>query len=1790
MSDDSKPILGQLQFEHSTPSGARETRIVENTAFYSPLILWISTLPGQGDSPLTAPPKWVFIPWKSRSGYPVGPGSVLTNISHGYMGSTGDVNQYPSFVNAAFNTAKYNKFRQTPATLNFSQANQSRVIGAVGAVGGYFYEQGENSILSLTEIPLDITSIGPVYIHPPYTSSVTVTSGQAWVQLTSTGFYSGHYPWYAGKLDFVRIETGADKGMYRVSSEGTANGKLFLTHLDGTAFSGQATATVTATFSHRRAYYNEAGVIWSGLGGLTISGKYQPGDVRDSYQLRIIFEKNGTTVAGDQQGSYYFSLKPYTHNDSDWVTGSTAQGSARQNPFIFVPGSTWYYLPLYDYNFEAGNGGTGAFGGGVNGYAYDQVSNRLWWILEKTASGGSSLVYWNWRTAEGWREVADGSNTPANPGELSPAVTLAKVLRGIDIGSDGTIYVTGFHTTGGFGGLTMVKRDLTTQQWTTTTGTPNFFPFSTAGAGVVDKSRYRSFANIDTTVLTDTIEDIAGTTFTQSDVGRAFKVNSGDDAGTYLISVVTDNNTIQVTTMAGGAVSFAGSTGVTGQIGDRIYLFNVTAPGYTAGKLLYMESLAPGYFLEKTPGSMTNGRQYAGISVLGMPQKACVDQRNGNLYYISADTQAQVNKYDPTTNTFSFRTTTNLTTPAGSPTGSLGSGVNFLSLSINEKFDELWIGGSYGHVRIDVTDFTSTTLFRRYFGRDDSTTSYQNPAGVYHRSGDNSVNNADIDAASCYMVGPDGKMYATQWSAATNGPLWTTLTIFNRESDSWQSCLPVNGSLGSDSTYLGSGICMPDGWIFALYPFESGTTQEKGVMFPVEVDYQWIGSAWVPKQVVRNSLPNFDGSDTICPGLQAKPLHSAAADLIYGVKVAFTPQGGAAPPNNEFLGRAGVVKPTAIAAVRTDGATGAGDIFTGTSFQSTDEKKYLRLHGGTNVGVYIIKTFTNVTTVVLQKLNGAAFVGASESGLTYSVWDMGAAGTNAGIENATVLLADGLSKDSSQDLNGFNYEIYAQKVVVSDQAEAIKCCTQIIGPPGSVGHNVYHSFYAKAGSNWSPAEGAHKALEALVTDGNALTDGLIDKILRGTEANAAATQPLITAGTDNWYGTNPDSAVTGYGTSVDFGAAVEVGSVLMRFWGNQGDAPSYTMSVAVDSGLLGMLYNTNSTPVASSTVRFSGVANLSTTLNTTTISLTSGDFLSAVTVGPFSNGDIAQFGNTITAPASTFTGHDGKVLQITAGAAAGDLGYYRIVSVDGTGAIATIRSLDVSAKAWTATATGVTWQIYGNAVREEDRICIPNLGSATSRLVVERLLTTTTAQVRIPARATASAQSFDVIAPTWNVVKRLAHPVQHPPANPVEQFNNGTWMSGDGQEDFTHNAYKVFFDLSDLSSAQRTARYWKWTAMTRYAGATNAHRDWLCSFEFYTPAGKLIGATSYNRLDTVDSEPDFIFASVNRLDFIQSTSTAMGTGFNGNVDLGGTNGDVVTPTTGGNKFLGFQVRAPITDGVADVGTNTFNSATAAFDNSDIGRFIRLVTAPTNIGTYPYLRISSVSTPTQVIVTTPAGNAVAFAAESGITFTMHEGINTGVSTPDYINFGAVGSGNEHSILSVSDDLETITLNNPTFTSLSGVAFEIRRRALDYAAATPAPTASLTARIVRHELTTGSYPQQPGDVCCDTRGFLRFYGNDVGSGNQRTDGVTTISTGTFGGTGFCKDDEGRILHILTGDDKGPYKISTFGSSTSVTVVNSFTGAAVSFTNSESTLTYRIYGERRFRASRYVTGLRA
>ena len=65
---------------------------------------------------------------------------------------------------------------------------------------------------------------------------------------------------------------------------------------------------------------------------------------------------------------------------------------------------------------------------------------------------------------------------------------------------------------------------------------------------------------------------------------------------------------------------------------------------------------------------------------------------------------------------------------------------------------------------------------------------------------------------------------------------------------------------------------------------------------------------------------------------------------------------------------------------------------------------------------------------------------------------------------------------------------------------------------------------------------------------------------------------------------------------------------------------------------------------------------------------------------------------------------------------------------------------------------------------------------------------------------------------------------------------------------------------------------------------------------------------------------------------------------------------------------------------------------------------------------------------------------------------------------------------------------------------------------------------------------------------------------------------------------------VFYVQSGADKGIYEISAYSNSTTITVKNHYTGAATSFTANASTLTYQIFGDRRFRISKYVTGLRA
>jgi len=212
------------------------------------------------------------------------------------------------------------------------------------------------------------------------------------------------------------------------------------------------------------------------------------------------------------------------------------------------------------------------------------------------------------------------------------------------------------------------------------------------------------------------------------------------------------------------------------------------------------------------------------------------------------------------------------------------------------------------------------------------------------------------------------------------------------------------------------------------------------------------------------------------------------------------------------------------------------------------------------------------------------------------------------------------------------------------------------------------------------------------------------------------------------------------------------------------------------------------------------------------------------------------------------------------------------------------------------------------------------------------------------------------------------------------------------------------------------------------------------------------------------------------------------------------------------------------------------------------------------------------------VTWPGGSP-----ETGVNFAIHEGINYGGTYPD--KFAFTSDQREFTILTLNDALTIITISETLQPARTSQAWEIRRAAYDTSSATTEPTKY--ARLVRPQST---YPVQSGDVCHDSRGHHRFFTEDIGSGYQRADGSIAGGSGAFAGTGFSPDDVGRLLYIDTGANLGIYEVSVFTSTTAVTMKNHYTGAAVSLTADAGPVTYRVFGDRRFRLAKYVTGLRA
>ena len=1678
-----------------------------------------------------------------------------TLATHGIFEQSFGTGNYPANTSAGLSVYDYRKFRATGTVSTINSSAVPRVIGSVAAIdpnsGPASYTQwgGGDIVMSLTDVPRDYSQIGITYVHPTHSGAFTVTTstGLSYVTYTNGNAIVDTILMEPHAFGMIRIETGSDAGFYFVHMRDPSNNRLYLRNLDGTMFSALASATVNAqACPGRRAFFNEVSVIPLSVGQVETSGRFFSRNLRESFNVRFVFEKSGSVAtAGAQQGSYFVRMMPYTHGDG--IIGVYGDYASGIDFGFFNSGSP---TAPFGFNF---------FDGGVTGYAFDKTNQRIFFGYTN-ASGQSGIAYWKWKTCEGFKELANYLGTPYNGASITPAINLGgpSPIISTDAGSNAWAYFGINHASGANGGIAIIKPDLTTLQYNTGNGFPN----SQCYGAVVDKSRTRTGTAGDASTNGSNQITSASAAFTDADIGRAIKLTGlGADSGTYKIATRVSGTAVTVQTMAGGAVTFTSQSGGTFEIGDRLYLFfNNGTTG--AGKINYMEQLVPGTFLTRTV-TMTNGATITTHNRVGCPQKCVVDQTTGNVYWLSTDTQHQINKYDVTANTHSFRTIADVQSPSGG-TGTISNLTQFTAIFVNPMFDELWVGSDQGHIKLVLSNFTGSGN-KRYFGNDQTT--YANPSG-FSRSDGSSVEANNTRFVQAYWGLPDGKVW-TFLSSSVNADV----AVYGRNEDSW--FFKINWATNAGS------ITVPQfvddvGRSFVVCPGAASTS--RWVLGAYELDYQWdnANTRWIPKEVVLGPLPNKETSDTISPGCAAKPLHSSYDDVLYGLTVRFTPQGGATPANNEFLGRAGVTGSS-----RTDGATtSASATFTGSSFVSGDVGRLIRIESGADANVYKITGFTNSTTITLSNMVGSSFsASATASSLTYSIWDLGTPGSNAGPEVASVLLADGFAKDNTQDISGITYETYLFKTVLYENDEGIKFCVPSnVGPPGSLGMTTYYETFARATPQYDAAVVNHRALPGSpLTNGDHFLDNFVDKVLDGT--NGRANMYSSPSNPNIWYGNLANSSVLGCSPIVDLGADADVGFVIIR--GQQVSASNLGLAnTATSHGLIANLFNASDAggaPVASSSIRITGSGNFNTTANTSTVSLSSGDFLGSITTGPNSDGSITSGGNTFSAAGGTFVSGDaGKILKVTSGT---DVGSYRIVSVAGGGASVTVRNLDQSTKQWTASGSSITYEVRDGA-QELDMLCSPSLASPTHKLLIERLLSTTSAQVRTPPNASLSNQNYQCVRPTWTDVKRVSQSTE---ATAPDVKNNSTFVSIDGREQYATYDFKIFMDLTDLASSKRTGRYWKLGMTPRFASNSPHSGDFrFTGWEFYKTDGTRLGVLPYQFNDSALQNSDFLSTQVSRVDFIQSSNTAVGGSYNGVASLGGANGDTIT-LSGGNKFLGFQVRSKLTDGNPISGGGTFNSASGTFVVADVGRFLKIDSGANSGSIY---RIASRASSTQVTLVTPTGTSVVFGStETSIDFTIPEGIANGGSAPDFINLGSVNGTNEFTISAINDALTQITILESGQAALSGQSWEIRRRGFDTSSSTT--EAGKTARITRPETV---YPIQTGDICADSRGALRFYSEDIGAAATRSDGSITGGSGVFTGSLFTQDDVGRILVITTGANKGVYRISVFTSATSITVVNAYTGAAVSFTADAGPVTYKMYGERRFRLAKYVVTLRA
>lgn len=1664
----------------------------------------------------------------------------------------------------------YRRIRRTATAWAWGKANPRQAVGAILLNRG----NTTNAPGTVAAVDIPVRGIGIPWLHPAITggtcsigiggvggaSYVHTFASQNGALLAYT--FTGH-----NANCYVRINSGPDAGLYRARTfDGIASpNRIYLSNLDGTHFvaaGGVQTGVSVTVFARVLPYFNEStgGVIPQSQGPVSFAGSFDPGENRTSYMFRLYYEKSGSpNPAGGAhlKGSYWFAVRPYVYGGAN-VTTIAADGDRGD-----LAASA---IGLQGGGLAAGSMSAG-FVGGCPGMVLDRTNQRLWGLTDNGTL--SSLWWWLYKTPECLHEAWSNSGTPNDP--IAALTGLTGRMRGIDIDTDGNVYA----ALGGSAsaGIYKITPALAVTRWlySSLAGATN------AVNGVkIDKTRNRSTAAGTVSTAAGTgiqTVTVTGGAFTQADVGRAITLSGGSaDNGTYKIAAYVSATQVTVSTLAGGNVTFTGTSNSGAmKIGDRIYIFWNDALAWAGSttsniKLAYMETEAFGTILQTADCAVTasTGRTlYDGHATWrGNAPPAAIDPGTGNLFWVSSDTAQRINRFNVTSRTVSQKTVAGFTEPADAsvvaePTVCYGIGVN-----PHASFREVWLATDVGIIRFspDHADLSTLTTgayayalasnqYRRYVG-DGSSTAYTQPANYARPAG---CITSVVGAFGGVFFGLDGKVYLTH--ALENGIVQyqRDLDFFTRAS--WQTGTAYPGSSSAAQGVLAT----PYGEVVVMVP--SVTASVCITIGSMLTDYQWITGAWTAKEFIRGVIPDA----TSQPEGLCKDLHTTTDDLLFGVKVAFST--GIGTDAVQAIGRMSQKQ-----AVQTDGSWSGGN-FKGSNFTAADVGRLLRVESGANPGIYRVTAYVDAFTITVQTLARGAFAPANSSPNNYTLWDLGTSA--AGAEVCTCLAANGIAPDNTQDVNEITTEFYFAKTVLSDQVEAIKVALAGLPPAGSAGVTAYWDSFPAGVNNVSPGIPGGLALSANTVS---LKEQVLGYVIgapaqEGTADRGSVLGPVSMGGVDVDTG-------AGMAFTVDFGTDVEVGAVVARLKAGAADATSLLNNDTTGTG--GSLANLHrasaagGAPVASTTVThrrggLTGASGLSVPLTQPpTATLATGNFLDTASV-TYSDGQTTQGGNTITSAAGRFTGLTGAVVQLTSGS---DLGYYRITSVDGTGAIATIRNLAQTAKAWAASATGLSFVIYANAAREEDILL-----SGTHRTTIEMLTSATTARLRTYASNALSNAAWEVLTPTWSLVKRCEHSVMDSPPDVV---NNGTYTTTDACEDnVTLGTAKYVFDLADLGAAQRTGRYWKFTASGRFLTAM-ATQTYLMGVDFYDTAGKRLLANSSNYVDTVASEPEFLACHITRLDWIQAlyAASALVPGVNATATIGGATGAAVT-LAGSVAFTPLRVALGATM-TADAGnTFTITGADRPFTAADVGRIIQSL-AGSNIGFY---RIVSVTPTTASVALMDGTTPVLTLDATPRAWSLHEGILAGASSYDYINLGAYG---EFSIAAVSNDLKTITLNDPTYLSVSGLTWEIRRRASPVAWAASGGTGVDATKVARLVYSHMEAPRQPGDVSQDHKGALLFHPLDVGTALQQTGGSTGAGTGTFTGAGFSPDDVGRLLLITGATDTGPYRISAYTNSTTITVVNPRTGAAVSFTGAVG-LTYKVVGEKRFRISRYATMLR-